>query len=351
MTANTEGIESEIDLIPGVLKLWSNRQRIPNFPLACNRISELPTIRVDGQKGGINLAYNVRSPQGNKQIPHGKLYRCDASNKVSIEVPVSRISKVECSYTYEPGLAVLEVNPTYHKLGRMTLGNMHSVGWLLRDLLNIQLLLKHFALLHAAAIQSDAACVVVVGLSNTGKSTTSFNLTLNGLCKLFGDDLVATDGRNIYACPYTATNVSPGELSDMGSRSSQWLFRNIPFYGNFGPTKRIPICSHVGEQKMAQPTPATHVVFLRRSSTCSTSPIETAAAHSLLTASNRTEFTFMNSPLFCAFDYLQGTNQVRDAIDNERDTFSELLDSTECLLIEGDMPYFRKVVTSLVDTE
>jgi len=351
MTANTESAEFEIDLIPGVLNLRSNRQRIPNFPLACSRISELPKIRVDGREAGINLAYQVRTPQDNKLIPAGKLYRRDARNKVSIEVPISRFAKIECSYTNQPGRATLEVNPTYHKLGRMTLGNMHSVGWLLRDLLNIQLLLKHFALLHAAAIQRDKACVVAVGLSNTGKSTTSFDLTLNGPCKLFGDDLVATDGRNIYACPYTATNVSPGELSSLGSRGSQWLFRNIPFYGNFGPTKRIPICSHVGEQKMAQPTPATHVVFLRRSSTCSTSPIETAAAHSLLTASNRTEFTFMNSPLFCAFDYLHDTNQVRDAIDNERDTFSELLDNTECLLIEGDMPYFRKVVTSLVDTK
>lgn len=350
MRTYTDLAEFDADPIPGVLTLRSNRSKIPNFPLICTRIDELPSKRIYGRSPEISLVYRVRKPEHDNKIPDGKLYRRHSENTVSIEVPISRFAKIECSYTSQADSAVLEVNPTYHLLGRMTLGNVHSVGWLLRDLLNIRLLLNKYALLHAAALQSRDACVVAVGLSNTGKTTTSFDLTLNSPCKLFGDDLVATDGANIFACPYTATNVSPSQLAGVGSRSSQWLFRNIPFYGNYGPTRRVPVISHIGDSKMADPTRATHVVFLRRSSVCATSRLQQSAAHSLLTASNRTEFTFMNSPLFSAFDYLNDTTQLPDAIRNEEEIFDSLLESTDCLLVEGDIPYFKGLISELVGT-
>lgn len=338
----------EAEPIPGILRLLTNRAKIPNFPLVCTPIDQLPHEQRDGAEPEITIRYHVDKHVQDTTIPDGKVYRRERADHVYMAVPIGPYSKIECSYSTDSAHAELEVNTTYHKLGRLTLGNVHSVGWLLRDVFNVQLLLRNYSLLHAAAIKSEDSCVVAVGLSNTGKSTTAFDLTMNGSCQLYGDDLVATDGKNIFACPYTATNISPADLPQMKHRASQWLFRNVPFYGNYGLTKRIPICSYVGSENMAHPAPATHIVFLRRSSSRSTTRITPGKAMRLLTASNRTEFTFMNSPLLCAFDYLNDTDQMDQALSFESSIFSTLINSVDCLLIEGDVPYFRETISSLV---
>jgi hypothetical protein len=117
----------------------------------------------------------------------------------------------------------------------------------------------------------------------------------------------------------------------------------IPFFEYFGPSAALAVGDYVGPENIATSAPATDLLFLRRADSCRTVPLEAERAAQLLQASNRTEFTFMNSALISANDYLNDESVIDRSLENEKDIVSRLVSGTRCLLVEGDMPYFRSV--------
>lgn len=333
------------DIVPGVLRVQSNRRKIPGFALSSTPLVEAESL----PKSPPLLVNYLVNPRLNRGIrAAGKAYVSRSNHETSIQIPFGGLTSLSCLYRHDSTAPTIEVNRFYHAAARLTVGNVHSAGWLMRDLCNIHLLLNGYSLLHAAAIQNDKSSLVTVGLSNTGKSTTVFDLTINGPCRLFGDDLVVTDGKKLFACPFTGTNVSPSQLPGTRHRIAHWCNRAIPFFEYFGPSGALAVGDYVGQDKIATPSAATHVLFLRRSEKNRTVHLKKNRAVGLLQASNRTEFTFMNSALFSGNDYLNDLSSIDTSLASEHEIFARLVANTHCFLVEGDMPYFRAVAGKML---
>lgn len=339
------------EAIPEILRIGSNRRKLGGFPLRTyltKRVDPEPANRLSK----LNIGYFVNKDMGSEDFSKGKIYRrVGGGDVVSISIPFTRFAGLTCRYHYSDTFPFIEVNRTYGVLGKITVGNAHSTGWLLRDLCNIHLLRNGYCLMHGAGLRSETERVALIGLSNTGKSTTTFNLVKHAECQIYGDDLIATDGFGLYSCPFTNTNISPSSLPTLKKQVSHWAARNVPFYENFGPSSSYPLHDYVGQENMARAgEKATKLVFLRRGDHNKMRKLSSEEAITLLAASNRTEFTFMNSPIFSAFDYLCGADHIQDALDKELNILDKLVANTESMLIEGGPDYFREIVSDIILT-
>lgn len=336
-------------VVPGVLSVEANTARIPGYALSVSRLQQADADRCE-EDSILVVRYRVSAGPYKGIHSKGKAYvRQEIGSE--IRMPVRGFGTLTCAVRPDGRSPSIEVNRFYHRAARLTIGNIHSPGWLLRDLTNIHLINNGYCLLHAAALNCGPRTVVALGLSNTGKTTTALDLTLRGPCKLYGDDLVVVDGSRVYACPEAGTNVSPRHMPTFRKRVAHWACRTIPFFENYGPNASLPIRSFVGESNMADPTPVTTLLALRPAQTNRTRSIGDSETLDLLLASNRAEFTFMNSALFSANDYIHGSRHVDNAICSERAILGKLASTTETLLVEGTIDYFRYVITEALNAD
>lgn len=186
------------DIVPGVMRVRANRRRIPGFALCARSLIPISETETHPEPP-LSINYMVNSDLHSGRKAAGKVYSSANPSEVSIQTPIGKLGSISSLLRHDLHSPTIEVNRAYHRTGRLTIGNVHSSGWLMRDLGNITLLKNGLCLIHAAALSHKDRTVLIVGLSNTGKSTTAFELTLNGPCRLFGDDLVVSDGSQLFS--------------------------------------------------------------------------------------------------------------------------------------------------------
>lgn len=337
--------------IPKILALVSNVRSIPNYPL----LSELKPLHecIDNISASLlRIGYFVSPGARSNENLHGKQYSRISETATRLETPLGRWGRLSVVFDYNPDFPTLHVNKTYHRLGRITVGNAHSVGWLLRDLTNIQLLLNGKSLLHAAGLSHGDRATILVGLSNTGKTTTVIDLVRRHNAKFFGDDLIVVDKEGVYPCPLTLANISPEMLPTRPQQIFQLARRALPFYENFGPVQApVSVADFLGNEMIAAPTKISEILFLKqgaRNQVLDISPIE---ATQLLLASNRTEFTYAASPVFCAADYLHNFAITEQAESSERQLLSDIANTSSCKLVIGNQAEFRRATEDSLQIE
>lgn len=343
---NSSELKFRADPIPGVLSISSNIPVIPSYPL----IRKLAPIQHDNasQQCELNINYIVSKEAVSEAKIHGKTFAKVNENGVRLETPVGNFGRLSQFLQWENKNPVLKVNKTFHRLAKVTIGNVHSVGWLMRDLTNITLLTNGYALLHAAAIKHKERVVVIFGLSNTGKTKTIFSLIKDHDTQFYGDDLVLCDGRTIYACPHTGANVDPNAGPGLGYKIEQYLRRGLPFFENFAGTLSYSISDALGANNAASPAPVTDIIIMRSSNSKRLEIIEKKRAADLLLASNRTEFTFGSNALLSAAEYFETGVETTAAIINEGKILQQLSDNARCHFAEGDYNYLGDIVKNIL---
>lgn len=100
-----------------------------------------------------------------------------------------------------------EIGENYYRFIQNRVMNLHSIYYLLSDLANIILLSNGFLTMYASAVQNNLTgkSVVCFGAPNTGKTFTAVKLCKTTEYSLIGEDIVISDGRNLYACPWTCS--------------------------------------------------------------------------------------------------------------------------------------------------
>lgn len=343
---NPSELKFRADPIPGVLSISSNIPVIPSYPL----IRQLAPIEQDNfsTQCELNINYIVTKEAASKSAIHGKTFAKVDNHGVRLETPVGNFGRLSQFLQWENKNPTLKVNKTFHRLAKVTIGNVHSVGWLMRDLTNITLLTNGYALLHAAAIKHKERVVVIFGLSNTGKTKTVFSLVKDHNTQFYGDDLVLSDGSSIYACPNTGANVDPDAGPGLGYKIEQYLRRGLPFFENFAGTLSYSISDALGVENIAAPSPVTDIIIMRNSNTERLETIEKHRAADLLLASNRTEFTFGSNALLSAAEYFETGVETTTAITNEGTILQQLAENASCHFAEGDYNYLGDIVKDIL---
>ena len=328
--------------IPNLLAVVSNIRKAPNYPLV-SKFQPISDVTKDIEESRISIGYFVSRDASSTRRLLGKQYSRVSDTATRIETPIGHWGRLSVVFDYQADCPTITVNPTYHRVARITIGNVHSVGWLLRDLTNICLLLNNICLLHAAALQHDDRATILIGLSNTGKTTTVLELSKRHAVNFYGDDLIAVEGDTLYSCPLTMANVEPRMFGTKSQQVSHWARRNIPFYENFGPIQApVSITDFLGSSKVASPAKVTEILFLKHGRKKEVVDLTSSEAGRLLLASNRTEFTYPSSPVFCSADYLQSMQLTDRAEANERWALSNLAESCSCKLVTGGQADFRR---------
>ncbi|MCC5860116.1 MAG: hypothetical protein JJT90_18330 [Ectothiorhodospiraceae bacterium] len=332
---------------PGILAIFSNRPHVPNFPL----VRKLPRITDTEAKEldlPVQVAYHVGGTTPSEYGPGMKTFRKTEKSLIQ-ETPVGRFARLSVELTCNPHRSTIAVNRFYHAAARITVGNVHSCGWLLRDLCNIQLLHHGYALLYAAAIRRGQRAILIIGLSNTGKTTTVVDLVKSGNTSFYGDDLVITNGRQLFSCPFAVANMSPKKGMGLQYRATQWAKKTIPFFENFGASIPYSIGDYLGMKNQAEPTEISEILFLEKSEKSEQIDLSEDAATSLLISSNRTEFTYATSPVFCAAEHMGVGFEVTTLVSREAELLRDIVKRCRCSLIRGRREEFNAAADRALD--
>jgi len=280
---------------------------------------------------------------------NGKSFEILEDKSVRLETPISKVGRLSILLKWQQKDPTVIVNPTYHRLARVTIGNVHSVGWLARDLTNILLLANNYALLHAAALKYKDRVIVLFGLSNTGKTKTVFTLVKEHGAKFYGDDLVLTDGEKLYPCPQTGANIDPSEGPGVGYKIEQTLRRGLPFFENVAGTLSYSISQALGASNVAEVAPVTDVVIMRKAESGFREEIDIKRATDLMIASNRTEFTYSSSAICSAAEYFESGINVTAALAAENNVMKKLANQARCHYAAGDFSFLQNVTRDILD--
>lgn len=99
----------------------------------------------------------------------------------------------------------VDLGERYNKFVKNRVMNLHGAYYLLSDLANIMLLQNGYLTLYASAIYSQRTkkCVLNFAPPSTGKTITAIKLCETAKCSMVGEDILITDGKMVYSCPWT----------------------------------------------------------------------------------------------------------------------------------------------------
>jgi len=100
-----------------------------------------------------------------------------------------------------------EVGEHYYNFVKNRMMNLHGLYYLLSDLANIILLKNGLLTLYASSayFRPLKKCVVNFAPPNTGKSYTVTQLCNKYDYSFVGEDIIITDGKKVYSCPWTCS--------------------------------------------------------------------------------------------------------------------------------------------------
>jgi hypothetical protein len=225
---------------------------------------------------------------------------------------------MRCEIVLDSEVTRLTVNSTYHRLGRKSISTVPSVGRLLEDIVSIQLLRKGYALLYCGGVSYDGDVTLLVGPTNTGKTTTVLHLVENEGAAYIAEDIAITDGRNLYCCPYVMSPVDT-ELADAESNAiSRWMTENIPLLDTRNVQSIRSVHDVFQPEQMAMAGRIGQVCFLSRNELQ-----EEREATSLAMLVNRGEFTYSTNQILLTAEYLGYDVGVEAAMEAERQVLTE----------------------------
>lgn len=227
----------------------------------------------------------------------------------------------------------LTVNETYHRFGRASIDTVPSVGKLLEDVISLQLLTNEYALLHCSAFNHDGETSVLIGLSNTGKTTVTFDIIMNSGAEYVSDDIAITDGRNLYCCPYALSSIDSDVLNRDRSRFYEWGADNVPLFDRFYSQSIDSIYDILDEDKVRESVGVSKLFILSR---CG-NPIENSDPSRQIRLSNRSEFRYSTNPILLGAQYLGYAIDIDGAADVERQIVDDLTEESEIHRLNGDL--------------
>ena len=99
----------------------------------------------------------------------------------------------------------LSVNENYFRYIKYKFMNIHSIGYIMTDIVSGLLLLNGYATLHCSAVSIESKGTLIFAPPGTGKTITALRLCEDRNVKFMSEDIAITDGVNLYSVPWTST--------------------------------------------------------------------------------------------------------------------------------------------------
>lgn len=334
-----------LELVPSLVSLRTNVDRIHHCPLVS---VDIPTSRGDRDVSCdlFEVEFLVEGLESPHRDHRDKLFQRRSNSELYFERPLGfgRIAKLLIDFDISNPRII--VNPSYHSIMRMTFDNLYAPGWHLRDLVQITLLANRYTLLHSAALTNGHSGIVLVGLPNTGKTTTTLDLVRNHGWKFVGEDITVTNGTCVHSCPYNVSPINPAVTGNLHHRLHERVRKTFPLLNRFVRRPLRSITDVVEESQIEHSMNVDYVFVLSKGSP-GVRPISSEQASSKIEASNRSEFSYCTNEVLLGGQYneLVDISGLRAA---ETNIIKNLSESARTFELTGQPDYFSEVVRETV---
>lgn len=314
-----------IPICPGVLELNTNRTSIPDFQLASGTEDSRSSDPCE-----MSVTYTVGDIPGMDHVEKGiQLKNGDVFYKKSI----GAFGDLRCKIDIGDESSALTVNETYHRFGRASIDSVPSVGKLLEDVISLQLLTNGYMLLYCSAFNYGGETTVLIGLSNTGKTTVTFDIIKNNGAKYLSDDIAITDGENLYCCPYALSSIDSEVSNADGSRFYEWAAESIPMFDRLYSQPVESIYDILSEDRVCESDDVSRLFILSRWG----GSIENLDASRQIRLANKSEFRYSTNQILLSAQYLGHGIDIDRAVETERDIINNLISDVETHRFGGEI--------------
>jgi len=244
----------------------------------------------------------------------------------------------------------IAVNKHYLKHIKWRFNNLHSPGYILTDLVCVLLLHRQMCAIHCSAFTLGGKTVLVVAPPDTGKTLTTMRAVFDYGASYISEDLAITDGRKIYACPWTSTFRYYDELSMSRMMALRMkLIKIIPVVEIMPfPGKTRTIDTYITHERIVEEAPIDYVAVLARREG-GIKVLDKDEALEMMYNLNRYEFCYRKSPMLTAYTYFNPEINLDEMAARERRILGNIVSRSQCLLVQDTDPRtFAKQIVEFI---
>lgn len=225
------------------------------------------------------------------------------------------------------------VNKDYMRFVKHRFMNIHSIGYIITDIINLRLMHNKLAPLHCSGVVVDDNAYVIFAPPNTGKTLTAMTLCMaeNSKYKFIAEDLALTDGTNLYAVPWTSTfryydTVDKSRFSKFLNNMTEKI--SVLELLSFGKTE--PITDYVKD--ISNKAKIKGIYILDRGEN-KNHAISEKEAFDRINTLDRYEFNYMRAPTVIAYEYFNRKTDIEHAYNKERELLKDMIKNSEFLKV------------------
>lgn len=231
------------------------------------------------------------------------------------------------------GEPVVHVNRDYLRFVTHRFMNLHSIGYILTDLVALQLLRNGYVPLHCSGFTTEDATVLVLAAPNTGKTLAAMTACIEHGSGFLAEDLAISDGESLYSVPWTSTFRYYDQIDGgPAARAMNRLTELLPPLELLRSKTPPSIETYVPPERILDSSNITHVALLERGAE-SIQPADFNQALRKAETLNRYEFNYMKAPALVAYEYFNPELDLGAALKAESDKIEAVLRGANEVLI------------------
>lgn len=253
-------------------------------------------------------------------------------NKIYYERNFFGNSKLRYSIEIHNNEINVIVGQNYMKYVKHRIMGLHSLPYILTDIVAGLMLNNGIATIHCSAVNKDNQTIIIFAPPNTGKTLTSIRLCKNNNFKFISEDFALTDGDNVWAVPWTSTFRYYDEINE--SKLDTFINKVTTFFPVIeliSIKKKKAIDRYLGENSIKYFAEATDVVVLERGeSSINRNKID---GFRKIINLNRYEFNYHKAPSIIVMDYFNEGFSPEIMYDTEKKILKKLINKCNYISI------------------
>ncbi|WP_435415576.1 hypothetical protein [Polaribacter aestuariivivens] len=227
----------------------------------------------------------------------------------------------------------ITVNKNYMRFVKHRFMNIHSIGYILTDIINLRLMHNNLAPLHCSGVVVNDNCYGIFAPPNTGKTLTAMTLCMdnNSKYKFIAEDLALTNGKDIFAVPWTSTfryydTVDTSRFSKFLNNLTEKI--SVLELLSFGKTE--PITDYVKDISLKAKIKG---IYILDRGEVKNYDITEQEAFDRINTLDRYEFNYMRAPTIIAYEYFNRKTNIEYAYTRERELLKEMISNADFLRV------------------
>jgi len=240
------------------------------------------------------------------------------------------------------------VSKNYYKYVKYRFMNIHSIGYILTDLVSGLLLVNGYCSIHCSAVRLNNKTLVIFAPSNTGKTLTATRLCLQEGAEFITEDIAITDGENIYSAPWTSTfSYYNQEKYSKFDKLVDILQDKIMLLQLILLRKKKSAEEFFGKNNILDSSKITDIVLLGKGQNQVVKNKE-GMFESIINL-NKYEFNYHKSPSMLVFEYFNPDLSIEKMFNIEKTILNNLLNNTNGYRVYTNCPLdYTKLITDKI---